>query len=117
MSGQRSYHAGLQAERSVARQYLRAGYTFVAHRYRSKSGEIDLVLRQADTVIFVEIKQSKTHARAADHLSERQISRLYDAASEFLGGEPAGQLTNTRFDVALVDGDGMIEILENAFAG
>ena len=36
--------------------------------------------------------------------------------SEFIGGEPAGQLTPVRFDLALVDGAGRIEILENAFA-
>ena len=37
-------------------------------------------------------------------------------ATEFVGGEPAGQLTEMRFDVALVDGQGRIEIIENALA-
>lgn len=67
-------------------------------------------------MIFIEVKQSKTHAQAAEHLTERQMARIYGAASEFIGGEPAGQLTPVRFDVALVDGMGRIEILENAFA-
>ena len=38
------------------------------------------------------------------------------AATEFLAGEPKGQLTDVRFDVALVDDKGRIEVLENAFA-
>jgi len=53
---------------------------------------------------------------AAEHLTERQMARIYGAASEFIGNEPAGQLTPCRIDVALVDGQGRIEILENAYA-
>jgi putative endonuclease len=45
------------------------------------------------------------------------MARIYGAASEFIAGEPAGQLTPVRFDVALVDGSGQIRVIENAFAG
>jgi putative endonuclease len=44
------------------------------------------------------------------------MARIYAAAAEFLAGEPNGALTPARFDVALVDGFGRIEVLENAFA-
>lgn len=79
-------------------------------------GEIDLVARDGAEVIFIEVKQSDTHAHAAEHLGRHQMARIYAAASEFLAGEPMGQLTPMRFDVALVDGGGVIEIVENAFA-
>jgi putative endonuclease len=46
----------------------------------------------------------------------RQMARIASAAAEFLGHEPQGQLTPARFDVALVDACGSVEILENAFA-
>ena len=49
-------------------------------------------------------------------LSPARWQRIWSAASEFLAGEPAGQDTPARFDVALVDGQGRIEIIENAFA-
>lgn len=116
MSGARSYHAGLAAEGLVEQFYTRSGRPVCARRWRGQSGEIDLVARDGAEVIFIEVKQSKTHAMAAEHLSERQMARLCGAASEFIGQEPAGQLTSVRFDVALVDGQGRIEILENAFA-
>ena len=116
MNGTTNYHAGLEAERSVARSYLRLGYKFAAHRYRGKSGEIDLIMRRDDDVVFVEVKKSKTHALAAESLSTRQMGRIYRSASEFLSGEPTGQDTPTRFDVALVDGQGRVDILQNAFA-
>jgi putative endonuclease len=117
MTGARSYHAGLAAEESVAQHYLRLGREICARRWRGQGGEIDLVARDGDTVIFIEVKQSKTHALAAEHLTPRQMARIYAAASEFLGGEPMGQNTNVQIDVALVDAFGQIEILENAFLG
>lgn len=116
MSGARSYHAGLVAEGLVEQFYVRSGRPVCARRWRGQSGEIDLVARDGAEVIFIEVKQSKTHALAAEHLSERQMMRICGAAAEFISGEPAGQLTPVRFDVALVDGQGHIEILENAFA-
>ena len=116
MSGARSYHAGLAAEDQVAQFYTQSGRAVCARRWRGQSGEIDLIAREGDNVIFIEVKQSATHAQAVEHLSTRQMMRIYNAASEFLAGEPKGQLTDVRFDVALVDGKGRIEVLENAFA-
>ena len=116
MSGTRSYHAGLAAEESVAQFYTRSGRSVCARRWRGQSGEIDLVARDGAEVIFIEVKQSSTHARAAEHLTERQMRRVYHAAEEFLAGEPRGLSTEVRFDIALVDGFGRIEVLENAYA-
>ena len=116
MSGSRSYHAGLAAEDQVAQFYTRSGRVVCARRWRGSAGEIDLIARDGDNVIFIEVKQSATHAAAVDHLTARQVSRIWNAASEFLAGEPKGQLTDVRFDVALVDGKGRIEVMENAFA-
>ncbi len=116
MSGARSFHAGVAAEAAVARHYERSGRTITAARWRSGSGEIDLIARDGAEVIFIEVKQSRSHAEAAQHLSPRQMARIYASASVFLAGEPSGQDTPSRFDVALVDGQGRIEIIENAFA-
>lgn len=116
MSGARSYHAGLAAEDQVAKFYSGSGREVCARRWRGSAGEIDLIARDGAKVIFIEVKQSATHALAAEHLTLRQMERIYASASEFLAGEPAGQLTESRFDVALVNGLGQIEILENAFA-
>lgn len=116
MSGLRSYHAGLAAEAQVAQLYERRGHQIAARRWRGASGEIDLIVRDGAQVIFIEVKQSRTHDLAAQHLSARQISRIYAAASEFVEGEPLGQLTDVRLDAALVDGAGRIEILQGIAA-
>lgn len=116
MSGARSYHAGVAAELAVARLYDDSGRPICERRWRGVSGEVDLIARNGAEVIFIEVKQSRTHAQAAEHLGPRQMARISAAAAEFLAGEPAGDLTPARFDVALVDGQGRIEVLENAFA-
>lgn len=114
LTGTERYHSGLAAEQAVERLYERKGHDIAARRWRGKGGEIDLIARQDGEVIFVEVKKSRSFARAAEGLRPRQIARLFDAASEFLCGEPGGQATICRFDVALVDGSGRIEIIENA---
>lgn len=116
MSGELSYRAGLSAEDQVARDYERRGLPVTAHRWRGKGGEIDLIARDGDGFVFIEVKKSSSHARAAERLSQRQILRLYDAASEFLGQCKHGLNTLARFDVALVDGQGRIQIVENALS-
>ncbi|MDO8882634.1 MAG: YraN family protein [Pseudotabrizicola sp.] len=116
MSGRKSYYAGLSAEDQVAQLYNRSGRQVIARRWRGPGGEIDLIARNGAEVIFIEVKQARSHSIAAERISERQMARIYASASCFLGGEPGGQDTPARFDVALVDGIGRIEVLENAFA-
>lgn len=116
MTGRRSYHAGVAAEDQVARLYDRSGRPVVARRWRGPGGEIDLIARDGAEVIFIEVKQARSHAIAAERVTARQMARITASAACFLGGEPAGQATPVRFDVALVDGAGRIAVLENAFA-
>jgi putative endonuclease len=114
MSGMTSYQSGLAAEESVVRFYQQKGHQIAARRWRSKAGEIDLIARKDGNVIFVEVKKSRSFDAAAHMLNPRQIARIYNSAAVFLDGEPAGQDSEARFDVALVDGRGAISIVENA---
>ena len=113
--GRMAFHAGLAAENRIAQDYERRGFAVARRRWRGKGGEIDLILRDGNGLIFVEVKQSRDFDRAAQSLTSRQMCRIYASAEEFLGSEPAGSLTEVRFDVALVDGRGDTRIIENAF--
>lgn len=113
--GHMAHLAGAMAEDQVLTKYLRSGYELVARRWRGQAGEIDLILRQGDCLVFVEVKRSSSHAAAAERLGRRQMNRICLAGCEFCGGQPGGQLSEMRFDVALVDGIGRIDVLENAF--
>lgn len=115
MTGATSYHAGLSAERIVAALYAERGCPLLAERWRGEAGEIDLILADGEGLIFVEVKKAADFARAAERVSPAQARRIYAAAAEYLGRMPKGELTESRFDVALVDVHGRVEILENAF--
>jgi putative endonuclease len=111
------HHAGAAAEDIVAEDYARRGYPIVQRRWRGQGGEIDLIARDGAGLVLVEVKKSRSFARAAERLSARQVARLWTAAEEYLGSQPKGALTEVRFDVALVDGRGALRVIENAFAG
>lgn len=113
--GLTSYLAGLAAEDAVLRDYELRGCSLMAKRHRGVGGEIDLIVRDGRAVVFVEVKKSKTHAQAAGHLSRQQQRRISLSAAEFLDSLPDAGLTYARFDVALVDGMGFCDIIENAF--
>lgn len=116
LRGATSYHAGIAAEDQVSQLYDRSGRPVIARRWRGSIGEIDLIVREGETVVFIEVKKSSSHALAAEQLTYGQMQRIMATASEFVGGEPNGQNTDMRFDVALVDAMGRIEIIENALA-
>jgi len=115
MSGAGSHFSGHAAEDQVAQHYLRQGLRLVARCWRSAAGEIDLILRDGDGLVFVEVKSAPDMARAAERLGPRQVARIRAAASLFVAAEPAGQDSAMRFDLALVDAAGRIEVIENAF--
>lgn len=113
--GHRSYLTGLAAEDAVARAYLDLGAKLLETRWRGQSGEIDLIFIGGGEYIFCEVKAAKNHARATERLQVSQAQRIHAAASEYLENTPKGQLSDVRFDLAVVDGAGRVHIAENAF--
>lgn len=107
---------GQAAEASVERHYSDAGCAIAARRWRGRYGEIDLIAREGDLLVFIEVKAAATHERALTRLQPRQIRRIEAAVAEFLEGEPRGGLTEIRFDLALVDGQGRVAVMENVLA-
>jgi len=116
VSGLTSYLAGQAAEAQVARLYAEHGHRLICRRWRGRGGEIDLVMANRDEIVFVEVKKSDSFARAALHLTRRQVRRLLRSAEDCLGHFERKSLTPMRFDVALVDQHGRIEVIPNALA-
>ncbi|MCX7567791.1 YraN family protein [Sulfitobacter sp. F26169L] len=114
--GSMSFHAGLAAENRIAQDYERRGFPVARQRWRGKTGEVDLIVKDGEGLIFIEVKQSRSFERAAHRVSAAQMRRIYSCAEEYLGTQPLGSLTDVRFDVALVNGHGETQIIENAFA-
>ncbi|MEQ9259202.1 MAG: YraN family protein [Roseovarius sp.] len=114
--GQSAYLSGQAAERAVAGLYEARGADLLETRWRGTAGEIDLVLLDEGVYVFCEVKQAASFEQAAERLRPAQMRRIHLAASEYLGRTPKGQLSEVRFDLAVVDCAGRSEILEGAFS-
>lgn len=92
---------GRRAE-AIAAVFLQLkGYRILARRVRTKVGEIDLVARKGDTLVFVEVKARATLDSGLFALHPAARRRI-EAASRVLAPHYAGQCTTTRIDAVLV---------------
>ena len=85
---------------ALAAEYLRKKrYTLVAAGYRCKFGEIDLIVKNRQYLVFVEVKTRKTaqFARGAEFVDRRKQDRLRITASLYLSQNPTA--LQPRFDV------------------
>ena len=114
-AGLRAYLSGDSAESGVIRAYEERNADLLEQRWRGQGGEIDLILQEGDTLVFVEVKKARSFDQAIARLRPAQMIRIHAAASEYLAFTPEGQLSNVRFDLAAVDGTGQVRIIENAF--
>jgi putative endonuclease len=113
--GKRAHLSGLAAEDIALRAYAARGAQLLTRRWRGTGGEIDLVLRDGDSYVFCEVKKAASFDLALDRVRPGQVQRIFNAASEYLGQTPEGQLAPVRFDLALVDATGEVRIVENPF--
>ena len=91
----------------AARAYLEGkGWRFVAANYRVRTGEIDLVMRDRGTVVFVEVRQraSARFGGAEASIDRRKIARVRRAARHFVATRLSGEDTALRIDAVLVRG-------------
>ena len=114
--GKTNYLAGLAAEDSVSRLYDGTGRTVIARRWRGTQGEIDIIARDGNKLIFIEVKKSSTHFLASEHFTWAQQNRVRATAEEFYFNDPIEGVDELQVDLALVDAQGRIEIVENALA-
>lgn len=94
---------GQQAEQFVAQQFKQQGYTIIAQNYRTRLGELDVVVRKKELVAIIEVKArvgaSFPYTQVITHTKQR---RIYKAALSFLQQHSLYGSCALRFDVALV---------------
>ncbi|MFE3836259.1 YraN family protein [Pseudogemmobacter sonorensis] len=114
--GLANFHSGHSAEEAVARHYGGNGGEIAARRWRATGGEVDLIVDDADgTLVFVEVKHAPTHDLAATRIGPSQWRRIAATADRYLARRYGHLDVDMRFDLALVDRMGRVEIVENAY--
>lgn len=109
-----AYARGVAAEGRAARLMEAHGFAILDRRARTKAGEIDLIARRDDLLVFCEVKQRASLEAAAESLLARQQRRIAAAAEAWLAGHPELAGLNMRFDAILIAGTA-VEHLPGAF--
>lgn len=97
-----AFRFGLSAESRAAAYLIAKGHRIVARRWRSPVGEVDIVARRRNTLIFVEVKARGALDDAAEAVLPRQQRRIIAAAEAWLASHPDDVNSDIRFDVVLV---------------
>lgn len=84
----------------------RAGLKLLSSNYSTRYGELDLVMRDGDTIVFVEVRYRKraSHGDAAASVTASKQAKLIQAAQHWLGAHPQHARRACRFDVISYDG-------------
>jgi putative endonuclease len=97
----------------------RRGYAILARRYRRRGGELDIIARDGETTVFVEVKarEGREFGDAAEAIGYGKRRHMIGVALDYMARH---HLANRpcRFDVVsilLKNGEPVIEIYQNAF--
>jgi putative endonuclease len=98
---------GAAVETAALAHLRRAGLVPVARNVRYKGGELDLVMRDGDTTVFVEVRYRATadFGGGAASVDLRKRRKLVLAAQLFLQSHPTLAQRPCRFDVIDASGD------------
>ena len=110
---------GSKGEAIAAKYYRQRGYLLLNHNYRTRLGELDLVLYKDNTLVFAEVKTraGRMLAAPAEAVTTQKQQRLLAAAAQYLQASPYADAC-IRFDVVEVTpaaGGWQVHCIENAF--
>lgn len=111
---------GRTGEAVAARYYQKKGYLLLAHNYRTRLGELDLVLKKDRLIVICEVKTRSPGAMIPgwEAVDVHKQQRILAAAAAYLAASPFRDLP-VRLDVAevtpLPQGGWQVHCIENAF--
>jgi putative endonuclease len=106
---------GRWGERLAECWLLGKGFRTIGRGMRTPVGEIDLIVRRRNLLVFVEVKSRRELQHAYDALRPAQRARIIRAGSWFLTGRPDLAQCDLRYDVVLVGGWSLPKHLADAW--
>jgi putative endonuclease len=110
---------GKTGEDLACAELERRGYAILARRYRRRGGEIDIIARDGQTMVFIEVKAREGHdfGEAVEAVTAFKRRRIAELAADYMarGRRPD---CPCRFDVVSIhfeSGRPRIEVFQNAF--
>lgn len=118
--GIESYNNGRKGEEAAEKYLSRRGYQIIDRNFRSQQGEIDLIARDGQYLVFVEVKSYSFRCYSSPAAAVRLAKKrsIIHAAETYLYQNKIKD-TFCRFDVVTLyrkyDGSRVIELYRNAF--
>jgi putative endonuclease len=109
---------GKEAENRALHYLQNRGLRCIRRNYRCRGGEIDLIMQDKDSLVFVEVRyrRQSRFGTAAESVDRRKQSRLVTCAQHYIQGSPNAADGPCRFDVVCVSGpESAVEWIQNAF--
>jgi putative endonuclease len=101
----RAERRGYVSEYLAAIYLMLKGYRILALRYRTKQGEIDIVARKKDVVIFVEVKARRDEGEALDAVGWTTQERIRAASEIWMSRRHDAAMISYRYDIiAMIPG-------------
>jgi len=108
---------GAQAEQLAVQYLQQQGLKLIVQNFRSRFGEIDLIMQDGTTVVFIEVRLRRNagFGGAAASIGARKQQRIISTAQQYLAG--LARIPACRFDVVLLEDveERNIQWLKNAF--
>ncbi len=114
-----SQKLGNSGEKHALQELKKAGYKIIETNFRTKSGEIDIIGRENDYIVFIEVKTRRTNSfgNAKYSVNHKKQKKICKAALYYL--KSTNNINSkARFDVVLVsviNNEKKINIIKNAF--
>ncbi|PYB77815.1 YraN family protein [Rhizobium wuzhouense] len=98
----RAERLGRWSEVRAAVALLLKGYRILAFRYRTRAGEVDIIARRGDLVVFVEVKARKTVSSGVDAVGLEAQRRIHNAADHWISRQSDATKLSLRHDIIVV---------------
>lgn len=112
---QKTYDRGVWAEKYAAGYLVAKGYKILAERYKTKYGEIDLIIRKGNVIAFVEVKSRRSINEALESITPKMRIRIGNAAQYYLSQNEEAVHCDLRFDVIAIKPPLFLAHLDNAW--
>lgn len=109
---------GAAAEDAALSYLQQRGLKLLDRNARFKGGELDLVMRDGETLVIIEVRARRASgfASAAESVDARKQARIIHASQLYLAAHPQHAERALRFDVVAID-EGRLQWLRGAFDG
>ncbi len=108
---------GALGEKLIADWLTNAGFKIVDTNVQCRMGELDIVAIKNGVVSIIEVKSRRAvTGLIADMVPWRKQQRIINAAKYWQAHTPWASSYTIRFDVAIVEGNSLVEYIANAFS-